>query len=192
MGYKLVAIFDDTPELKSPFEDVELFLGWNGFKKWKQNKHLNEYNFCISIGNPHGKVRLQIANLLKNEGLSPLTLIHPSAIIDETVIIGEGSQIMAGSVIQARAKIGNYCIINTKASFDHEVVLGNSCEIGPGSTLCGNITLEDNVWIGSGSTILPRLTIGENTIIGASSLLTKSANKNSVYYGVPAKFIKKI
>ena len=192
LGYDLVAIFDDTPELVSPFEDVELFLGWNGFEKWKYNKLMYEYSFCISIGNPHGNIRLKIANLLKKEGLHPLNLIHPSAIIDQTAVIGEGVQVMAGAIIQAKAVIGKQCIINTKASIDHEVELGDGCEVGPGATLCGNISLKENVWICAGATVLPRLTIGENSIVGASSLLTKNIRNNQLFFGVPARYIREI
>jgi len=192
MGDTLVALFDDTPNLKSPFNDVDIYVGWEGFEKWRKDKTMTDYFFNISIGNPHGNIRLKLAEKLKDLGLKPISLIHPSAIIDGTSKIGEGVQIMAGSVIQARVKIGDQCIVNTKASIDHEVDIEDGCEIGPGATLCGNIKLHKNVWICAGTTILPHLLIGENSIIGAGSLLTKKVGSNQVYYGVPAKFIKLI
>ena len=40
-----------------------------------------------------------------------------------------------------------------------------------------------------GVTILPNVTIGPNSIVGAGSLVTKDVQPNSVYAGVPAKFI---
>jgi sugar O-acyltransferase (sialic acid O-acetyltransferase NeuD family) len=192
LNFELVAIFDDTINLKSSFNDIRLYNGWEGFKNWKVGKDLSQYFFSIAIGNPHGDIRVNISEKLKSYGLLPISLIHPSAIINKDTIIGEGVQIMAGVVIQARVVLGNQCIINTNASIDHEVVIGAGCEIGPGATLCGNIQLDNNVWICAGATILPRLKIGENSIVGAGSLLTKSVTSNQIFYGVPAKFKKQI
>jgi acetyltransferase-like isoleucine patch superfamily enzyme len=55
-----------------------------------------------------------------------------------------------------------------------------------------NIFIEKNVSIGSGSVILGGVRIGENSIIGAGSVVTRNVKKNSIYFGNPAKFIRKI
>ncbi|AVN62093.1 acetyltransferase [Mesoplasma coleopterae] len=54
------------------------------------------------------------------------------------------------------------------------------------------VVIGKNAWIGSGVTILPGVTIGENTIIAAGAILTKNAEENSIYAGVPAKKIKNL
>lgn len=53
----------------------------------------------------------------------------------------------------------------------------------------GEIHIGDNVFIGSNTTILYDVTIGSNVIIGAGSLVNKDIPSNSVYGGVPAKYI---
>lgn len=52
------------------------------------------------------------------------------------------------------------------------------------------ILIGDNVYIGVRSIILPGISIGDNVIIAAGSVVTKNIPSNSVYGGVPAKFIK--
>lgn len=52
------------------------------------------------------------------------------------------------------------------------------------------ITIKNDVYIGINSIILPGVTIGNNCIIGAGSVVTKDIPDNSVYAGVPAKYIK--
>jgi acetyltransferase-like isoleucine patch superfamily enzyme len=52
------------------------------------------------------------------------------------------------------------------------------------------IVLKDNVYIGLRSIILPGVTIGNNCIIAAGSIVSKDVPDNSVYGGIPAKFIK--
>lgn len=54
------------------------------------------------------------------------------------------------------------------------------------------VRIKKNAWIGASVTVCPGVTIGENSIIGAGSVVTKDVKDNSVYAGVPAKFIKNI
>lgn len=54
------------------------------------------------------------------------------------------------------------------------------------------VKIKRNVWIGAGVTVCPGVTIGENSVIGAGSVVTKDVPSNTVYAGVPAKFIKNI
>jgi maltose O-acetyltransferase len=54
----------------------------------------------------------------------------------------------------------------------------------------GNIEIGDGVWIGANTVILPGISIGSNVAIGAGSVVTKDIPANTVYAGVPARFIK--
>jgi len=51
------------------------------------------------------------------------------------------------------------------------------------------IIIGNNVFIGRGVTILPGTKMGDNIIVGAASLVRGSLNSNSVYAGVPARYI---
>lgn len=53
----------------------------------------------------------------------------------------------------------------------------------------GCIEVMNNVFIGSGTRILYNTRIGNNVIIGSSSLVNKDIPDNSVYAGVPARYI---
>lgn len=53
----------------------------------------------------------------------------------------------------------------------------------------GCIEIMNNVFIGAGTRILYNTRIGSNVIIGSDSLVNKDIPDNSVYAGVPAKFI---
>ncbi|KMT22517.1 sugar O-acetyltransferase [Clostridium cylindrosporum] len=55
-----------------------------------------------------------------------------------------------------------------------------------------SVKIKRNVWLGAGVTVCPGVTIGENSVIGAGSVVTKDIPNNTVYAGVPAKFIKNI
>lgn len=53
----------------------------------------------------------------------------------------------------------------------------------------GIVEIGDNVFIGMNAIIERNVKIGNNVIIGAGSVVTKDCKANSVYAGVPAKYI---
>ncbi len=53
----------------------------------------------------------------------------------------------------------------------------------------GCIEIMDHVFIGAGSQIMYNVRIGSNVIIAAGSIVTKDIPDNSVYAGVPARYI---
>ena len=55
--------------------------------------------------------------------------------------------------------------------------------------LFGQIQIGNNVFIGINVTILPNTLIGDNVIVGAASLVKGELQSNSVYAGIPAKYI---
>jgi sugar O-acyltransferase (sialic acid O-acetyltransferase NeuD family) len=187
-GSRVVAVFDDTPGLVPPFRDVPLLLGWAGFQSWKASGDgARDAGFCITIGNPHGRVRLGLHDRLVAEGLRPVSAIHPNAWIEKNAQVGEGAQVMAGAVICAEARVGRQCIINTRASVDHEDVLSDGVELGPAATLCGLVRVGLGAWVCAGATVLPRITIGDDAIVGAGAVVIRDVPANTKVAGIPAR-----
>ncbi len=75
------------------------------------------------------------------------------------LIIGKGTVIMDGVVINSGAKIGNFGIINTNCSIDHDCIIGNFVHIAPAVTLSGEVKDWDNVLIGTGSSVIQGIEI---------------------------------
>ena len=188
-GSKLVAVFDDTPNLEKPFQDVPLYLG-SELKEWVKNRKELELGFCVTIGNPHGRTRIKLHRELEGEGLSPITLAHPTAFISKNAKIGVGSQIMAGSIIGPEVELSQDCIVNTNANVDHESFLESGVEISPGATLCGLVNVGVNGWVGAGATVLPKIQIGSDAIVGAGAVVTKNVESGQTVVGIPAKPLK--
>lgn len=68
-------------------------------------------------------------------------------------------------------------------------VLRNLHEHYRNADVFGRINIGNNVFIGYGCIILPNTNIGNNVIIGAGSVVKGDVPDNSVYAGVPAKYI---
>jgi len=146
------------------------------------------HRFIIAIGDC--KARIEKARIIKQAGFDLISAIHPSSIIASDVLIGEGSVIAAGAVINPGCKIGDNVIINTSAVIDHECVINDGSHICPGANLAGNVTIGESSWIGIGSIIKEKIRIGNNSFIGAGSLVLKDIPDNVVAFGSPAKVMK--
>ena len=53
----------------------------------------------------------------------------------------------------------------------------------------GRIRIGNNTFVGKGSILMPGVSVGNNCIIGSMSIISSSVPDNSVYAGIPAKFI---
>lgn len=131
--------------------------------------------------------RQEIYTRFKNQGYSFVTVVHPSSILSKDVEVGEGSQVMAGTVLQAGIRIGENCIINTRASIDHDCRIGDHVHIAPGAVLSGSVTVEHGAHVGTGASIIHEITIGERSVIGAGAAVTRSVHAGKTTTGVPAK-----
>jgi len=183
-GARIVAVFDDTPDLPSPFADVEIHRGKAAFREWiTKQASLDEIGFCVAIGNPHGRVRLNFNEMLASEGLTPITIAHPTAVIAADATIGEGSQILAGAIIAAEAKLGRQCIVNCNALVEHEAILDDAVEIAPAATVLGLTRIGVNTMVGAGATVLSRLTIGSDVRIGAGAVIGENVADGAIMQG---------
>lgn len=185
-GSKVIAVFDDNPNLSAPFPDIPLYYGRKGFQKWIKSENHKDLGFCVAIGNPYGRMRVEIHEWLIKERLKPTTIVHPYAQIAENAIIGDGCQFMAGAIVNPQARLGIQCIINTNASVDHECILEDGVELAPSATLCGHVLIGKNSWICAGATVLPRITIGQDATIGAGAVVISDVEDGNTVVGVPA------
>lgn len=175
LGYEANLIVDDSPE-SDTFMGLPLSRPHDIYEK-----------AIITIGNC--AIRKQIADKISVN--SYLTAIHPSSVICKNVPIGEGTVIIHGAVVQSSAKIGKHCILNTKSSVDHDVIINDFVHVASGATICGGCEIGECTWIGAGSVIKQGIHIGKNCMIGAGSVVVKDIPDNVVAFGNPCKVIRK-
>jgi len=187
-GNRVVALFDNK-DVASVLPGVLVYKGEIGFRHWAESRGSSIKGFAglAAIGGGRGFDRIAIHKLYREYGLAVPVLIHPSAVVSQGALIGDGSQILALANVAAGVKLGEACIINHNASVDHECHLGDGVHLAPSATLCGCVTVGDNVFIGAGAIVLPRLNIGHGSTIGAGSVVTRDVPSGVTVVGNPAK-----
>lgn len=148
--------------------------------------------FIVAIGDNAARERVTREIQRSAPQLELVSAIHPSAEIGDSVVIGAGTVVMAGVVINALTRIGVGCIVNTRAAIDHDGVLGNFVSVGPGCVIAGTCTFGDGATIGIGAVVVQQRTIGERAVVGAGATVLHDIPAYTVAFGTPARVQREI
>ena len=123
--------------------------------------------------------------------LTPLIVKHPASFCSPRSQTGDGSQLLAGSIINAGASLGSNVIVNTGAIIEHDCIVGDHVHVATGARVCGGVTLESMVFVGAGATIRQGIHVGEGAVVGAGAVVVKDVAASTVVAGNPARPIAK-
>lgn len=184
-GWRQVVFFDDA------------WPGVSGIGPWKVAgatgqllSRLNEFDGVI-VGIGNCGIRAEKHRLLAAAGARCATIIHPRAWVSPHAVVGVGSVIMAGAVVNIDARIGEAGIVNTGATVDHDCVLEEAVHISPGAHLSGHVRVGAASWIGVGAAVRQGLVIGTGTVVGAGAVVVKPVPDGTTVVGNPAAPIRR-
>ena len=116
--------------------------------------------------------------------MSSKVKIHPSSVVDEDAVIGEGTAIWHFSHICAGAVIGENCSIGQNVLVADNTSLGNNVKIQNNVAIYGGVTVEDDVFLGPSCVLtnvtnprsqVSRKTLYEKTLIRRGSTVGANA-----------------
>lgn len=94
--------------------------------------------------------------------MSESARIHPTAIVENGVQIGEQTSVWDAVHIRAGARIGRECIVGEKTYIAYDVVIGDLCKLNANVYVCAGVTIEDGVMVSAHTVftndLLPRAT----------------------------------
>lgn len=189
-AYRIIGYFDNNPVVSEAYRGIPCLGGQDQLGAWLSNTAGEKPHFIVSSGHTHGKARLSIHDDLRSKGLRPVTAVHRTAFVANGAEVGEGSMVFALAAVCADARIGRCCIINTRASIDHESVLEDGVSVAPGATITGLVHVERYTDIYTGAIILPRLRIGEGAVVGAGAVVREHVAPYTMVAGDPARVIR--
>ena len=143
---------------------------------------------------------------VKTENIGKETSVWQHSVILGNAIIGNNCNINAFCFIENDVILGNNVTIKCGVYLWDGIRIENDVFVGPNVTftndkyprskkypICFEKTIIRNgASLGAGSIIIGGIEIGEYAMIGAGSVVTKNIPANELWFGNPAKFIKKI
>jgi sugar O-acyltransferase (sialic acid O-acetyltransferase NeuD family) len=170
---------------------------------WEGIPVLGDDNFVLSLPReeillvngvgvvPGTTLRNDLFRRFRAKGYSFLSLVHPSAVVSPAANLQEGSQVMAGSVLQRNVTVGENVVVNTRAVLEHDCRVEDGSFIGPGAILCGNTRIKEGAFIGAGAVILPGVVVGERAVVGAGAVVIRDVPSFTKVVGNPARLCVK-
>lgn len=168
-GHDFVGFIDD-------FSKGRDILGT--FDEVRKQYSPREIRIVIAIGYQNLKARWEVINKVNNTGFEILTLIHPKAYVHKNAVIGKGSIICAGAVIDYNARIGEATFVWPNVTVNHDAKIGENCFLSPHVNICGFAHIGDNCFLGASSVVINGSNVYDNSFIKAGTIYYRKENVN--------------
>ena len=134
-----------------------------GVKVISREQCLNYFsanNLFVAIGDNHRREKVYRDLERQFPGAHFPNLIHETAVIGEEVELGEGGVFMPFAHVGPRTRLGKACILNTRASLDHDCLMSDFASLSPGVTTGGSVVIGPKTAVGVGASIQQQVTVG--------------------------------
>jgi sugar O-acyltransferase (sialic acid O-acetyltransferase NeuD family) len=165
-GYHVLGRLDDVASIcaEQGIENVAIAIGDNW---WRRKVYSDLVRGCPNLKFP--------------------VIKHPSAIISGSARIDRGAVILASSHVGPGSRVGEFCILNTASSVDHDCTMHQFSSIAPGVFMGGLVTIGECSAIGVGASISDRILIGSHALVGTGAVVVRDIPDLVVAYGNPAR-----
>lgn len=176
-GHSVVAVCDPDPDVARRLPSDIVYLG--------DDEALETYApDSVALANGLGSTastatRRTLFERLTARGYRFLSVRHPNACIADDVVLGEGTQILAGAIVQTGVRLGANVIVNTGAQADHDCEIGDHVHLAPGVVLSGGVRIGAGCHVGAGAVVIQSIVIGPNTLIGAGAVVVRDVEPGS-------------
>lgn len=169
--YEIVGILDTQDKVGTQLLGYK-FIGTDADLKSLVQKYKNAF---VTVGQTRSNDlrKSLVQKLLQLDAYIP-TIISPRSYISSHAQIGRGSLFMHDVVVNAQARIGDFCILNTKSLIEHDCEVGEFTHIATGAILNGAVQVGKNCFIGSQTTVIQSVHIGDDVVLGAGITIKKN------------------
>jgi sugar O-acyltransferase (sialic acid O-acetyltransferase NeuD family) len=137
-------------------------------------------------------VRRQVAERLAARGARFLTLIHPTAIVADTAVIGAGTVICPYAVVSDAVRLGRCVLVNYHASLGHDAEAGDFAVLSPYATMGGGACVANDVFLGLHASVGPGKRLGAGSVVSSNSVALVDVPEDCLVYGVPGRVTPKL
>src|SRR5690348_8352201 len=180
---EVVGLLDTDPRVHGlKVLDVEVLGGDEMLPRLRENGVRHAF---IGLGGIRdNEPRRRAYELARREGFELLNVIHPSAVVSPSAILGDGVAVFATAVVGTGAKIGSNVIVNSGAIVEHDCVVGDHAHIASGAVLAGGVVVGPGAHVGAGASVRQGVHIGAGAIVALGAAVVADVDEGTTVAGV--------
>jgi len=137
----------------------------------------DKYQIVMGVGYKDLQARWNLFQRVLSDGFDFPTLLHPTAYVHNANVIGAGTIIMAGAVVDVNVEIGSLSVVWPGVVLNHDSRIGNNCFLSPNSTVCGCVEIGDDCFIGAGAVIVDHNCVPDKGLVKAGQVYYHHSGK---------------
>lgn len=185
-GFQVRAFVDDNADRRQPSTLGLPLLSWQQLLA-----DCGAYaGTSIALGIGDNGARQRCHERIESLGWTVVTVVHKSAVLAPSAIVGPGAVVMALAAVNPDAAIGEGAILNTGCVVEHDCVLGRYVHLSPNCALGGGVRIGDRTHLGLGAVALPGVSIGSDVRVGAGAVVHRDVRDGATVVGVPARSMR--
>ena len=127
--------------------------------------------------------RMRLFAQLLESGRALPPIVSPRAHVSRHAVVGDGTIVLHGAIVNAGARVGRDCIINSLALVEHDATVEDHCHISTGARLNSSVAIGEGSFVGSGVAIKQGVRIGKHCVVGMGLAVRHDCPDGTVLHG---------
>ncbi|MCY0926739.1 NeuD/PglB/VioB family sugar acetyltransferase [Streptomyces sp. H27-H1] len=145
----------------------------------------------VCVGSPRDyAVRARLVRRLALPESRYATVVHPTAALSGTSVLGPGTVLLAHSVLTAAVRVGSHVAVMPHVVLTHDDTVGDFATLASGVRLGGGVRVGRGAYVGAGAMVREYTTVGAWSLTGMGSTVLADVPAGEVWAGSPARRLR--
>ena len=184
-AHKIAGFLSDDPEALAGHNSRFSIIGAAAGYEPTQGDAL-----VLAIGIPG--IRRRVAEMLVDRGANFLSLVHPTAIVAVSAVVGNGTILCPYTIVSDNCRLGRFVLMNYHSSVGHDATAADFGVFSPYATLGGGAAVGEDVFLGLHASVGPHVSLGDRCKVSAGSAALATAPADVVIWGSPGRHCRRV
>jgi sugar O-acyltransferase (sialic acid O-acetyltransferase NeuD family) len=180
--FRIIGVLDDDPTLHGTEIGGVQVLGGVDLAAQQPGSLL----VCVGAGSGRRRVVDRLTQLgIGSERFA--TLVDETVALSDNSFIGDGSVILAGTVLTADVIVGRHVVVMPNCTLTHDDIVDDFATLAAGVAVGGVVRIGAEAYLGMNASIRQRVSVGAGATVGMGAVVLEDVPSGQVWAGVPAK-----